>query len=139
MSEETEQARDELFSHLTGKVVGRRVLSVDTPYPVIEVTTVDSGTFGGQQVNDLATYVQKERPDGLYDGRAEVVVTGSRGETVAVWTGHGVGRPDGRGGIIWVGGIIVHSTSERLNGVAAYGHFDVTGDGKVTQRFYRVR
>ncbi|MFD0395554.1 hypothetical protein ACFQ3Z_39420 [Streptomyces nogalater] len=86
--------------------------------------------------------MQKELPNGMYDGRAEVVITVPGGaptnETVAVWKGIGVGRSDGQGGIKWVGGITVHSKSERLDGIAAYGHFTVSSDGDVVQRFYRV-
>ncbi|MBB5938560.1 hypothetical protein [Streptomyces zagrosensis] len=127
------------FIRVTGKVVARRVLNVETPYPVIEISTIDSGTMAGRQVEDIVTYVQRARPTGVFEGSAEVVVSSPDGEVIAVWKGYGRGRSDGRGGIKWVGGILVESTSEELNGIAAYGHFDVTGDGKVTQRFYRVR
>ncbi|MDT9681058.1 hypothetical protein RND61_03045 [Streptomyces sp. TRM76323] len=61
MDEENAAAANRLFSHLTGKIVERRVLNVDTPYAVIEITMTNSGTFGGRQANDLVTYVQKQR------------------------------------------------------------------------------
>lgn len=48
---------------LTGKRIGRRVLSTDGGFKV-EVSFEDSGKLLGQQVNNMGTYWSGPRPDG---------------------------------------------------------------------------
>jgi len=85
----------------------------------------------GVDATTLATYISVLRPDGFLQGQGQGVVMGHGGE-MASWTGTGVGRFTGNGGISFRG-VLYYQTSApawaRLNGIAAVFEYEIDGEG----------
>ena len=74
----------------TGKVIARRVISVDGGTKV-EVTTQGTGKLLGVEVRSNVTYCAGIRPDGSLYGEAQGLVVGKGGEQ-ASFKAAGVGK-----------------------------------------------
>ena len=120
----------EQIMEASGKRTGRRVLATDGGFKV-EVSFEDSGTFLGQQVNNMGTYWSAPRPDGSLYGEGQGVAITNEGE-LATWKGQGVGQLQPGGAVSYRGALYFSTASAKLaslNKIAVVFEFNVDAAG----------
>ena len=124
----------------TGKVVVRRVISVDGGTKV-EVTVQGTGKLLGVETRNNITYWAGIRPDGSLYGEGQGLVVGKGGEQ-ATWKGAGVGRLLEGGAVSYRGALYYHSDSpnfRRLNTVAVVFEYSADADGNTKNKIWEWR
>lgn len=107
----------EKIFEVTGKVQGQRILAADVEGPRMEITFAGPlaghgrlATFKGMATS---TYVAVARPDGVFRGEGQAMVTADGGEGFTL-SGMGVGRLRG-GKFSYRGAVTFRSSSPNLN------------------------
>jgi hypothetical protein len=122
-----------------GKIVSRKVVSVDGGQPILEVTIQTTGKLLGADCSSTVTYQAEFKPGGYLTGYGEGVVMFSNGD-IATFTGNGVGKPKGPNGASSWRGCIYYETSSsklsRLNGLACCFEHEVDDQGNVDDKSY---
>ncbi len=121
----------------TGKVIARRVISVDGGTKV-EVTTQSTGKLLGVETRNTVTYVAGIRPDGSLYGEAQGLVIGKGGEQ-ASFKAAGVGKLLDGGAVSYRGASYYYSDSpnfRRLNSVAAVFEYSADADGNTKSKLW---
>jgi len=114
----------------TGKVMARRVLSIDGG-PKAEVSFQSTGKLLGVETRSMVTYWAEIRPDGSVYGEAQGVVTGKGGER-ATFKAQGVGKLGDGGAVSYRGAQYFFSDTpklSRLNSIAAVFEYEADADG----------
>jgi hypothetical protein len=106
----------ELIYESKGKITGQRVLSVENALPKIELSIKGKGTLNGStEVNEIWTYWNMERSNGITYGEGQGVLTTVDGSEVATATGRGIGKLTNSGPIRWHGTIFfLTNSNDRL-------------------------
>jgi hypothetical protein len=128
----------ELIGEGSGKVIGQRVLPPDSQGTKMEVSFQQTGKILGVEISETGTYWSVMRQGGALYGEGQGIEMTKDGEVVT-WTGNGLGRPNGRGGISYRGAIYYQTTSSklaRLNTVAAVFEFDVDEAGNAKAKVW---
>jgi len=113
-----------------GKVIGRRVLSVEGG-PSVEVSLQSTGKLLGVQTRSTITYCASVRPDGSLYGEALGVVLGKGGER-ATFKAQGLGTIQESGAVSYRGAQYFYSTTpklSRLNSVATVFEYEADAEG----------
>ncbi len=121
---------EKIMEH-SGKITGQKVLPSDGGSPKVETSFQANEKVLGVEATTLATYLAVARPDGTLHGQGQGVVMTKDGE-VATWTGQGIGKFTGGGGVSWRGAIFYQTASKklaRLNGMVAVFEYEVDGNG----------
>jgi len=121
----------------TGKVMSRRVLSVDGGTKV-EVSLQNTGKILGIETRGTVTYWAGIRPDGTLYGEAQGLVAGKGGER-ATFKAHGVGKLLDSGAVTYRGAQYFYSESpklSRLNAVAVVFEYEADADGNTKSKLW---
>jgi hypothetical protein len=121
----------------TGKVVVRRVISVDGS-PKVEVTVQATGKLLGLETRNMVTYCAGIRPDGSLFGEAQGLVQGKAGEQ-ATFKAAGVGRLLDGGAVSYRGASYYYSESpklKRLNAIAVVFEYEADADGNTKSKIW---
>lgn len=121
----------------TGKVMARRVLSVDGGTKV-EVSLQTTGKLMGVETRNTVTYWAGIRPDGSLYGEAQGLVVGKGGER-ATFKAHGVGKLLDGGAVSYRGAQYFYSDSpklSRLNSIAAVFEYEADADGNTKSKLW---
>jgi hypothetical protein len=114
----------------TGKVMARRVLSIDGGTKV-EVSFQSTGKLLGVETRTTVTYWAGIRPDGSLYGEAQGLAVGKGGEQ-ATFKAAGVGKLLDGGAVSYRGAQYYYSDSpnfRRLNAVAVVFEYSADADG----------
>ena len=115
----------------TGKVMTRRVLSVDGGAKV-EVSLQSTGKLLGVATRSTITYWASIRPDGSLYGEAQGLVVGTGSER-ATFKAQGVGKLLDGGAVSYRGAQYFYSDSpklSRLNSIAIVFEYEADAEGK---------
>ena len=121
----------------TGKVMARRVLSVDGGTKV-EVSLQSTGKFLGVEIRNTVTYWATIRPDGSLYGEAQGLVVGQGGER-ATFKAQGVGKLLDGGAVSYRGAQYFYSDSptlSRLNSIAALFEYEADAEGNTKSKLW---
>jgi hypothetical protein len=121
----------------TGKVIGRRVLSVDGG-PKVEVSLQSTGKLLGVETRSTITYWAGVRPDGTLYGEAQGLVVGKGGEQ-ATFKAQGVGKLLDGGAVSYRGAQYFYSNSpklSRLNAIATVFEYEADADGNTKSKIW---
>ena len=121
----------------TGKVISRRVLSVDGGAKV-EVTLQATGKLLGIETRSTITYWASVRPDGSLYGEAQGLVVGKGGEQ-ATFKAQGAGKLLDGGAVSYRGAQYYFSNSpklSRLNTIAAVFEYEADADGNTKSKLW---
>jgi hypothetical protein len=121
----------------TGKVMARRVLSVDGGTKV-EVSLQSTGKLLGVQTRSTVTYWAGVRPDGSLYGEAQGLVVGQGGER-ATFKAQGVGKLLDGGAVSYRGAQYFYSDSpklSRLNSIAGVFEYEADADGNTKSKIW---
>ena len=121
----------------TGKVMSRRVLSVDGS-PTVEVSLQSTGKILGVETRSTVTYCAGIRPDGSLYGEAQGLVIGKGGER-ATFKGQGVGKLLDGGAVSYRGALYYSTDSpkfNRLNSIAAVFEYEADADGNTKSKLW---
>src|SRR4030095_12524334 len=127
----------EQIGEKTGKVIARRVLSVDGGTKV-EVSLQSTGKFLGVEIRNTVTYWATIRPDGSLYGEAQGLVVGQGGER-ATFKAQGVGKLLDGGAVSYRGASYYYSEStklSRLNAVATVFAYEADADGTTKSKLW---
>ncbi|MBI4623050.1 MAG: hypothetical protein HY736_07510 [Verrucomicrobia bacterium] len=125
----------EKIDELSAKITGTRVIPAEGGNVKVEVSFVGTGKFLGVEAMEMGTYQSVMTPAGVLNGEGHGLAMSSDGDALT-WTGHGVGRPMGKGmAASWRYSLVIRTASScwaRLNGVLAIGEWEVdeAGNGK---------
>jgi hypothetical protein len=122
-----------------GRIIGQRVVSVQSGVPRMEVSFEETGRLLGLEIHGVGTYCQEPTGPGLLFGEGQGVVMGPNGET-ASWRGNGVGRI-GKGRAASFRGCIYYTAPPggklaRLNGTACVFEYEVDEEGNTLGRIW---
>lgn len=120
-----------------GKVIGRRVLSVDGG-PKVEVSLQSTGTLFGVKTRSTVTYCAGPRPDGTLYGEAQGLVVGEGGER-ATMRAQGVGKLLDNGAVSYRGSQYFYSDTpklKRLNSIAVVFEYEADADGNTKSKLW---
>ena len=120
-----------------GKVIGRRVLSVDGGTRV-EVSLQSMGKLLGVKTRSTVTYWAGPRPDGSLYGEAQGLVVGEGGER-ATMKAQGVGKLLDSGAVSYRGSQYFYSDTpklSRLNSVAVVFEYEADADGNTKSKLW---
>ena len=120
-----------------GKVIGRRVLSVDGG-PKMEVSLQGSGKLLGIATRTTVTYWAGVRPDGSLYGEAQGVVVGTGGER-ATFNAQGAGTLRDGGAVTYRGAHYFYSDSpklSRLNRIAVIFEYEADAEGNTKTTYW---
>jgi hypothetical protein len=124
---------------LSAKVTGTRILPGEGGGIKVEVSFAGMGKILGVEATEVGTYVSAMTPAGVLNGEGHGLARSNDGDA-AVWTGHGVGKPTGKGlGASWRYSVMFRTTSARwarLNGVLAIGEWEVDEAGNGTAQLW---
>jgi hypothetical protein len=121
----------------TGKVMARRVLSVDGGAKV-EVSLQGTGKLLGIETRVTITYWASVRPDGSLYGEAQGLVVGKGGEQ-ATFKAQGAGKLLDGGAVSYRGAQYYFSNSpkfSRLNTIAAVFEYEADADGNTKSKLW---
>lgn len=121
----------------TGKVMSRRVLSVDGGAKV-EVSVQSTGKLLGVETRGNVTYWAGVRQDGSLYGEAQGLVVGNGGER-ATFKAQGVGKLLDGGAVSYRGAQYFYSDSpklSRLNSIAAVFEYESDADGNTKSKLW---
>ena len=121
----------------TGKVMARRVLSVDGGAKV-EVSVQSTGKLVGIEIRGNVTYWAGVRQDGSLYGEAQGLVVGKGGER-ATFKAQGVGKLLDGGAVSYRGAQYFYSDSpklSRLNSIAAVFEYETDADGNTKSKLW---
>ena len=121
----------------TGKVMSRRVLSVDGGAKV-EVSLQNTGKLAGVGTRTTVTYWAGIRPDGSLYGEAQGLVVGKGGE-LATFKAQGVGKLLDGGAVTYRGAHYFYSDSpklSRLNSIAVVFEYEADADGNTKIKYW---
>ncbi len=121
----------------TGKVMARRVLSIDGGAKV-EVSVQSTGKLLGMATRTTVTYVAAIRPDGSLYGEAQGLVLGKSGER-ATFKAQGVGKLLDGGAVSYRGAGYYYSDStklSRLNAIATVYEYEADTDGNTASKIW---
>jgi hypothetical protein len=121
----------------TGKVMARRVLSVDADAKV-EVSFESTGKLLGVQVLSRVTYWAQIRPDGSVYGEAQGIVLGAGNER-ATFKAQGVGKVLEGGAVSYRGAQYFYSDSpklSRLNSIACVFEYEADAAGNTKLKLW---
>ena len=121
----------------TGKVMARRILSVDGGAKV-EVSLQATGKLLGIETRSTITYCASVRPDGSLYGEAQGLVVGKGGEQ-ATFKAQGAGKLLDGGAVSYRGAQYYFSTSpklSRLNTIAAVFEYEADADGNTKSKLW---
>ena len=127
----------ELIFEETGKVMARRVLSVDGGAKV-EVSLQSSGKLLGIETRTTVTYWAGIRQDGSLYGEALGLVVGKGGEQ-ATFKAQGVGKLLDGGAVSYRGAHYFYSDSpklSRLNSVAVVFEYEADAEGNTKIKYW---
>jgi hypothetical protein len=127
----------EKIAELTGRTTARRVITGPNG-PKMEVSMEQAGKILGIELMDFATYESVFDPLGHLEGRGQGIGMTKDGERVT-WTGTGIGRFNGKGGVQWRGSIHYRTSSpklSKLNGHCFVFEFDTDDGGNTHGRIY---
>ncbi len=120
-----------------GKVIGRRVLSIDGG-PKVEVSFQSTGTLLGVKTRGTVTYCAGPRPDGSLYGEAQGLIVGEGGER-ATFRAQGVGKLLDNGAVSYRGAQYFYSDTpklKRLNSVATVFEYEADADGNTKSKLW---
>jgi len=121
----------------TGKVMARRVLSVDEGTKV-EVSLQSTGKFLGVEIRNTVTYWATIRPDGSLYGEAQGLVVGQGGER-ATFKAQGVGKLLDGGAVSYRGAQYFYSDTPKLshlNAIAAVFEYEADAEGNTKSKLW---
>jgi hypothetical protein len=121
----------------TGKVMARRVLSIDGGTKV-EVSFQSTGKLLGVETRNTVTYWAGIRPDGSLYGEAQGLVVGKGGER-ATFKAQGVGKLLEGGAVSYRGAQYFYSDSpklSRLNSVAVVFEYEADAEGNTKSKLW---
>lgn len=121
----------------TGKVLGRRVLSVDGG-PKVEVSVQSNGKLLGVETRTTVTYWAGVRPDGSLYGEAQGLVIGKTGEQ-ATFKAQGVGKLLDGGAVSYRGAQYFYSDSpkfSKLNAIATVFEYEADAEGNTMSKLW---
>ena len=123
-----------------GKITTRRVLPGDDyRYIKLEMTFEAEATIYGVSGLDIGTYTAFERVPGQIYGEGQGIFMTSTGEG-AIWNGHGIGRMDENGTMIFAGSITYQAPQTgplaKLNGVLGVFEHRAGMDGSAHSDLY---
>jgi hypothetical protein len=121
----------EKVQEVTGKVTSNRVIPAEHGIKV-ETSYQASGRLLGVETSELGSYTAQMRPSGVLYGTGQGLLVSKDGDH-AQWTGHGIGKPTGKGmAASYRYSLVIQSTSPkwaRLNGVVIVGEWEVDENG----------
>jgi hypothetical protein len=121
----------------TGKVMTRRVLSVDGGVKV-EVSLQSAGKLLGVETRTTVTYWAGIRPDGSLYGEAQGLAMGKGGERAA-FKAQGVGKLLDGGAVSYRGAQYFYSDSpkfSRLNAIATVFEYEADAEGNSKSKLW---
>lgn len=121
----------------TGKVISRRVLSIDGGAKV-EVSLQTTGKLLGVETRSTTTYWATVRADGSLYGEAQGLVIG-KGNERATFRAQGVGKLHDGGAVSWRGASYYYSDSaklNRLNAVATVWEYEADAEGNTKNKMW---
>jgi hypothetical protein len=121
----------------TGKVISRRVLSIDGGAKV-EVSLQTTGKLLGVETRSTTTYTATVRADGSLYGEAQGLVVG-KGNERATFRAQGVGKLHDGGAVSWRGASYYYSDSaklNRLNAVATVWEYEADAEGNTKSKMW---
>lgn len=121
----------------TGKVLSRRVLSVDGGAKM-EVSLQATGKLLGIETRSTITYWASVRPDGSLYGEAQGLVVGKGGEQ-ATFKAQGAGKLLDGGAVSYRGAQYYFSNSpklSRLNTIAAVFEYEADAEGNTKSKLW---
>jgi len=121
----------------TGKVMARRVLSVDGGTKV-EVSLQTTGKLVGIETRNTITYWAGIRQDGSLYGEAQGLVVGKGGER-ATFKAQGVGKLLDGGAVSYRGAQYFYSDSpklSRLNSIAVVFEYEADAEGNTKSKYW---
>ena len=121
----------------TGKVMARRVLSVDGGAKV-EVSVQSTGKLAGVEHRSTITYWASVRQDGSLYGEAQGLVVGKGGER-ATFKAQGVGKLLDGGAVSYRGAQYFYSDSpklSRLNSIAVVFEYEADAEGNTKSKLW---
>jgi hypothetical protein len=120
----------------TGKVLTRRVLSVDGGAKV-EVSLQSTGKILGVETRGNVTYCAGIRPDGSLYGEAQGLIIGK--DEQATYKASGVGKLLEGGAVSYRGALYYYSNTpkfSRLNSIAAVFEYEADADGNTKSKLW---
>ena len=121
----------------TGKVISRRVVSVDGGAKV-EISLQTTGRLLGVETRSTITYAAGVRPDGSLYGEAQGLVVGKGGER-ATFKAHGVGKLLDGGAVSYRGAQYFYSDSPKfsgLNRIAVVFEYEADAEGNTKTKLF---
>lgn len=130
----------ELIIEDRGRITGQRVLDVEGPK--IETSFSAEGRYRGVEGTDIGTYCTVMRQEVMY-GEGQGVITTKDGKEMATWTGQGIGRFTGKGGISFRGSLFYRTPSiigggelSFLNNLVGVFEYEVDEQGNASSKVW---
>lgn len=122
----------EKVGELQAKVTGQRVIKGPDGLPRVETSYQGIGKIYGVETQEMGTYTARLTPAGVLQGEGQGVIMTKDGDS-CFWSGHGIGRPTGKGlASSWRASLVYQTTSQkigRLNGIVGVVEWEVDENG----------